>query len=415
MGDSWRNSHSSKNLEVPSVITSKKLSKGCLVASAPKALSQKTYKHITSLDRVRLGNGAVSHIAIFLLKVAALEMVRRCSRAKCPFAWYGLQALQVLCYPPFKWIQRWAPFKGLVKGMQALSRPLLALSIATAFSDQSECSTETSDALSDSQLPSDPPARESTLGTRICDEAPQSLASEHWLLQLHEELEKQGITLPERINEDELRRFYTAANCDFSCLLSSIKKTIRWRKVYSILSVQELEMWSHLIFWHGCDVKLRPCLVIRLGLTCSSLASNDRPRFVQAVVSQIEYGVLHLVDVENPQITVLMDCEGLTPFRFPMQMLRSCSSLLQDHYPNRLSCLFVVRLPPVVRVITQTFIQVLKPVTRQKLRIEGDMYQKVLSEYLQTFPSFLGGKCTCTKCSTLGICDIQPHSNEETR
>ena len=75
-------------------------------------------------------------------------------------------------------------------------------------------------------------------------------------------------------------------------------------------------------------------------------------------VSQVEYGALHLVDAENPQITVLVDCEGLSPLRIPMQMMRSCSSLLQDHFPNLLGCLLVIRLPSVVRVIAQTFIQV---------------------------------------------------------
>ena len=79
---------------------------------------------------------------------------------------------------------------------------------------------------------------------------------------------------------------------------------------------------------------------------------------LQTAVSQIEHGVLHLVDTENTQITILLDCEGLSPLRFPMQIMRSCSSLLQDHFPNRLGCLFVIRLPPVVRVVAQTFIQV---------------------------------------------------------
>jgi hypothetical protein len=79
---------------------------------------------------------------------------------------------------------------------------------------------------------------------------------------------------------------------------------------------------------------------------------------VFASVSQVEYGVLHLVDRENPQITVLVDCEGLSPLRIPMQILRSCSSILQDHFPNRLGCLFVIRLPAIARVIAQTFIQV---------------------------------------------------------
>ena len=57
--------------------------------------------------------------------------------------------------------------------------------------------------------------------------------------------------------------------------------------------------------------------------------------------------------------------------------------------------------------------QVLKPTTRQKLRFEGEMYQKVLSEYLQTVPSYLGGKCACTKCSKLNSCNMQPPSRHE--
>lgn len=79
---------------------------------------------------------------------------------------------------------------------------------------------------------------------------------------------------------------------------------------------------------------------------------------VVITVSQVEHGVLQLVDNENPQITVLVDCEGLSPLRVPMQILRSCSCLLQDHFPKRLGCLFVIKLPPVARVVAQTFIQV---------------------------------------------------------
>ncbi|XP_043702414.1 uncharacterized protein LOC122652673 [Telopea speciosissima] len=413
MGDSLHFSHRSKNMEVPSFAISKKASERCLASAAPKVFFQKRFKHITSLDHVRLGNGTAGHIAFFLLKVTALEIVRRFSKAKCPFLWHGLGALQLLCYPPFKWIQRWSLFRGLVKGMQALSRPFLLLSIATALSERLEY-RETSDHLDSSQECTEPDSEQSTMDTGICNLAPESLPSENWLIQLHKELEQKGITLPVRINEDELQRFYAAASGDFSSFLSSIKKTIRWRETYHILSEQDLEMWSRLVFWHGCDVKLRPCLVIRLGLACSTLASHDRPRFSQAVVSQLEHGVLHLVSEEDPQITVLMDCEGLSPLKFPMQMMRSCSALLQDNYPNRLGCLFVIRLPPVVRVIAQTFIQILKPVTRQKLRIEGDMYQKVLFEYLKTVPSFLGGKCTCAKCSTDGIYDTWSPADEET-
>lgn len=43
----------------------------------------------------------------------------------------------------------------------------------------------------------------------------------------------------------------------------------------------------------------------------------------------------------------------------------------------------------------------LKPVTRKKLRVEGETFRKVLSEHLQALPSYLDGKCTCEKCSEI--------------
>ncbi|PWZ24519.1 Phosphatidylinositol/phosphatidylcholine transfer protein SFH2 [Zea mays] len=83
-----------------------------------------------------------------------------------------------------------------------------------------------------------------------------------------------------------------------------------------------------------------------------------------------------------------------------MQMMRSFITVVQENYPNRLGVLFVIRLPPVVRVIAQTFLQVLKPATKQKLRFEGDSYKKALAEFLQAVPAFLGGKCSCLRCES---------------
>ncbi|WCJ41194.1 SEC14 cytosolic factor family protein / phosphoglyceride transfer family protein [Euphorbia peplus] len=403
MGDPPFNSGSTGNSEIASRKNVYKKNLGGATADS-KALAQNAYKHLAFQSHSRNVSGAVGHMAIFLLKVAALETVRRVSRSKFPPLWRGVQALQFLCYPPFKWVQKWAPFKGLVKGVQMFSRPLLFLSVASAISEQTECDTSGSNntngspARSDSEINSESTNPHTSLDTRTGDENLEIVASENWLIQVHKELENQGITLPERINEDELNRFFTAANGDLSCLLLTIKKTIRWRETYGILSEQELERWSSLVFWHGFDVENRPCLIVRLGLACINLPSNERPRFAQAVISQVEHGVLNLVDRDNPQITVLVDCHGISPLRVPMQMVRSCSSVLQDNFPNRLGHLLVIRLPPVVRVVAQTFIQVLKPATRKKLRIEGSRYHQVICEYLQTLPAYLGGICECKIC-----------------
>ncbi|GMH07418.1 hypothetical protein Nepgr_009258 [Nepenthes gracilis] len=373
--------------------------------SASKVASgQKALKCFASQGRAAVRSGVAVDVALFLLKVAALETVRRISRARCPFVWRGLQALQILCYLPFRWIQRWASLKTLVKPIRMFSRPFLVLSVATAFSDLSE-QTSASCGLSDSNacsgLDSASSSVQPSVDTRAGDKAPDHLPSENWLLNLYEELKNQGISIPERFYEKELHRFYTAANGDFSTFLSTVKKTIHWRKTYNILSEQELELWSHVVFWHGYDVRHRPCLIVRLGLACISLPTHERPQFVQAIVSQVEYGILHFVDEENPQITVLVDCEGLSPIRLPMQMMSSSSALFQDHFPNHLGCLFVIRIPPDVWEKAQTFIQILRPATQRKLKFVGETYQEVLSEYLQVLPAYLGGKCLCTKCSSV--------------
>ncbi|KAK8941145.1 hypothetical protein KSP39_PZI010510 [Platanthera zijinensis] len=375
--------------------------KNSVVISSQGVNPQKTLKHMVSLKSLRLSRDHSGELLSFVIKVAALEAVRRFSKKRCPILWKFVQAFQVLSYPPLKWIQRWGPLRLIIRGAQNVSKPLLLLSIATAFSNDSDICRATGDTVDEAQPLPESVCRSPTSESLQSQESSEDIVPDNWLRQLFAVLEKQGISLPERFNEDELRRFYMVANGDLACLVSSLKKTIRWRESYHILSSTELEVWSHLVFWHGFDVMLQPYLVIRLGLACSTLAPHDRPRFAQAIVSQVDHGISNLTDDKDSQITVLMDCDGLSPFRFPMNMMRSCSTLVQDHFPNRLGTLYILRLPPVVRILTQTFIQVLRPVTRQKLRFLGENDQKFLTKVLRTVPAFLGGDCKCSRCGIL--------------
>lgn len=390
-----------KKKQASEIPASEKMHKKRVVFSSQDVNPQKTLKHMVSLKSLRLSRDHSGELLSFVIKVAALEAVRRFSNKKCPILWKFVQAFQVLSYPPLKWLQRWGPLRLIIRGAQKISKPLLLLSIATAFSNDSDICRVTGDSVDEAQPLPNPLCRSPTSESLKSQESSEDIVPDNWLLQLYAVLEKQGISLPERFNEDELRRFYTVANGDIACLVSSLKKTIRWRESYNILSSAELEVWAHLVFWHGFDVMLQPYLVIRLGLACSTLAPHDRPRFAQAIVSQVDHGISNLTADKDSQITVLMDCDGLSPFRFPMNMLRSCSTLVQDHFPNRLGTLYILRLPPVVRILAQTFIQVLRPVTRQKLRFLGENDQKFLSDLLRTVPAFLGGDCKCLRCGML--------------
>ncbi|KAG2308531.1 hypothetical protein Bca52824_028279 [Brassica carinata] len=42
----------------------------------------------------------------------------------------GSCSSKCFCYPPLKWIRRWAPFKDFIKAMQMMSPPLLVLTTA---------------------------------------------------------------------------------------------------------------------------------------------------------------------------------------------------------------------------------------------------------------------------------------------
>ncbi|KAK1551054.1 hypothetical protein Q3G72_029408 [Acer saccharum] len=183
-----------------------------------------------------------------------------------------------------------------------------------------------------------------------------------------------------RINEDELRRFYTAADGGLSCLLASIKKTIHWRETYRILSEEELEIGSNMVFWHEFDMEHRPCLIVRFGIACLNLVTYHFMTGLGFLKQLIEHGVLHLVDAENPHIIVLVDCEGLSPLRIPMQLLRDIETCHSEEGENH-----------------------------------RGYARKVLSDYLQTLLAYLGGNCTCTKCSKISIHDKRPHTNETNR
>lgn len=101
-------------------VNNKNVSKSLSIASGPKSFARQCIRPITS-NKWEIGKGTGVQVASFLIKTIALETIRRFSRAKCPFLWTGLQGLQVLCYPPLKWIQCWKPFGLLVKGMQVCS------------------------------------------------------------------------------------------------------------------------------------------------------------------------------------------------------------------------------------------------------------------------------------------------------
>lgn len=95
-----------------------KMHKSSLTAAFQEANPQRTLKHLAPLKSLRLSPNHSGEILSFLIKVAALETVRRFSKARCPILWQFVQAFQVLGYPPLKWLRRWGPLRLVIRGAQ---------------------------------------------------------------------------------------------------------------------------------------------------------------------------------------------------------------------------------------------------------------------------------------------------------
>jgi hypothetical protein len=102
--------------------------------SLPRRVMQESVAPILAVKAANGGGGkdVSSQFLMFLVKLAALEMVRRGSMAVCRPIWWGLQALSLIQAPPFNWLQRWTQIHILAQATQSFSMPMVVLSLATA-------------------------------------------------------------------------------------------------------------------------------------------------------------------------------------------------------------------------------------------------------------------------------------------
>jgi hypothetical protein len=87
--------------------------------------SSSSSSRTTTTMRRRGVNVATGKLLVFLIKVSALEALRRASQAKCRPIWWSLQWLSIFQAPPFNWLQRWAPFRFLAQATQVPLLPII--------------------------------------------------------------------------------------------------------------------------------------------------------------------------------------------------------------------------------------------------------------------------------------------------
>eukprot|EP00850_Spirogloea_muscicola_P021050 SM000234S07910 [mRNA] locus=s234:185576:187139:- [translate_table: standard] len=215
--------------------------------------------------------------------------------------------------------------------------------------------------------------------------------------QVKVELEALGTTIPSRLDDDDLRRFLSSTKGDVKTCALRLKQHIEWRMAFRFLSEDELQQtWSQLAFWHATDSMGRPFLCLRFGLAVNTILPEQHPVFVQAVVSQMEAGILRMHSQGSGKVVVFVDCTGVQLLSLPLALIKDSALVLQRNYPSRLFALYALGVHPFLRFVANAILQILPAVTRDKVQLLSSSEQGKVLEVamggLDKVPAALGGR-----------------------
>ncbi|GBG69381.1 hypothetical protein CBR_g4074 [Chara braunii] len=370
-------------------------------------LGKRIWGTTTSSDPSSLGkNGLVSMVS-FLAKVAMLAMVKR---GTYPSLWAVFQGVCFSNLPMLSWIHRFGPVHRALEPFHVFTRPMLVLSIATTLRNLEE---EENTAASNVQVETSASGAESPVSpiqTLQVVDGEELFELQQKVDEVRDQLQLHDVQLPQRFNDREIARFLVAAHGSVENCVLRLKQVSQWHTSYLFLSEAGLLAWNSFVSWHGQDMFGRPCLVLRIGRACQVLRPSQRQQFVQALVSQTEYGVTQLLqDFEVEQFSVVMDCGGVGLFNAPVSLIKNAALMLQQNYPTRLAQFYLINLQMVLRSLVASVKLVLGERTSRKIRIAGAEASAVLEECfggIEHVPSDLGGKCECQRCLHVKVEEI---------
>lgn len=202
-----------------------------------------------------------------------------------------------------------------------------------------------------------------------------------------------------------------------------------WRKaegvdeVLSTFDFHELdkvrELYPH--GYHGTDKQGRPIYIERVGTLDVAKLFTIAPE--ERMIRHYVYEYEKLMKLRFPACTAVkgekvlqgltvMDLTGGSMSLMNKQMyamLKLAATVGSNNYPEIMGNLFVVNAPYLFSGVWSVVKTFLDERTRQKIKIMGSGWEKVLLEHVDAaqLPTFLGGKCTCAdnggNCMTSNI------------
>lgn len=150
-------------------------------------------------------------------------------------------------------------------------------------------------------------------------------------------------------NIDCILRFLTAREFDSIKAFEMWKKWIDWRLTYKPeqISLSEdcikKQYDAGKLLWHKTDKENRPCLYYRMKYHIANLA--DLENNLRFLVFMIEQGCNNADKLGSRQICVIYDRRGYSKQQHDpnsMKAMKLLIPILQDYYPERLHCYYVM-------------------------------------------------------------------------
>lgn len=177
-------------------------------------------------------------------------------------------------------------------------------------------------------------------------------------------------------SEATLKRYLAARRGNVAAAVKMLRKTLEWRQSYrpqdiTFQEVKALASTGRLEVLEQRDLAGRPVLCYRLSR--KNVGGLDPEQHLRFMLFNLEAASKKADDNGAGKMTWLMDMDNFDQSQsVPIMTTKKITSILQNHYPERLGIILIMRANSMFQALYYVVKGFLDPVTRAKLHFLND-------------------------------------------
>jgi hypothetical protein len=179
-------------------------------------------------------------------------------------------------------------------------------------------------------------------------------------------------------NQDAIKRFAIAQEFKHDVVIAKWKNWVEWRTTYKPEKISEEEeaiekqMETGKLRWYKHDKSKRPCLYYKMRYHRPGLADADEA--VRYFIYMLEKGLQEADKLGTQKIVVVYDRKGYSKKNHDpktVDTMKKLMPILQDYYPERLQCFYVLGANWFYRMMFDIVKAFLSKKTIEKVKVLG--------------------------------------------